>query len=83
MFFYYYTTYEHNKSTEKSICPYDYSVLIKNKKKCFDNCEKDNESKYQYNVECLSKCQNNAINNNFNKYLCIDKDLNKCMNFTL
>ena len=76
VFFYYYTTYDHNKSTEKSICPYDYSLLIKNKKKCFDICKKDNESKYNI---MLNVYQNAKIkNNNFNKYLYIDKDLNKC-----
>ena len=78
VFFYYYTTYEQYKCTEKLICPHDYSLFIKGKKKCIDICEKDDTYKYQYNGECLKDCPKNTTKET-NSYLCKDKEINKCI----
>ena len=40
-------------------CPSQYSKLIEPKRKCIDDCEKDDEYKYEYNNKCLKECPEN------------------------
>ena len=76
--YYYYTLFYEYKCTENNQCPDEFPFLIKDKKKCIDDCEKDNLYKYRYNGECLQKCPNNTFHDD-NKYLCKDINLNKCL----
>ena len=77
-YFYYYTNFGQYKCTNTPICPDEYNLLIKEKGKCIDNCENDNEYKYQYNGECFKECPINTNHDN-NKYICKDINLNKCL----
>ena len=78
LYFYYYTSYNQYKCTETSICPKDFNLLINEKRKCTDNCIKDDIYKYQYNGNCLKECPNGTINE-INEYICKDKNLDKCV----
>ena len=78
LYFYYYTSYNQYKCTEGPICPKDFNLLIKEKRKCTDNCIKDNLFKYQYNGNCLKNCPNGTVNE-INEYLCKDQNLGKCV----
>ena len=50
--------------------------MIKEKSKCINNCQNDNEYKYTYNGECFKECPNNT--NDDNDFICKDIDINKC-----
>jgi len=75
-YYYYYTNYNQYKCTEKPQCPEEYSLLIKNKSKCVDNCLNNNLYKYQYNGQCLSDCPFGTVKDN---YLCKDTNINECL----
>ena len=77
-YLYYYTYYGQYKCTEALLCPKDYSIFIPEKKKCINDCIKDDIYLYQYNGECLYECPNNTNNESF---ICkdIDTDDNKCI----
>ena len=77
-YLYYYTYYGEYKCTETLICPKEYSIFIPQKKKCINDCIKDDIYLYQYNGECLNECPNNTNNDSF---ICkdIDPDDNKCI----
>ena len=78
LYYYYYTIFDQYKCTPSAECPKDYNLMIKEKKKCIDNCQNDDLYKYQYNGECLEECPNNTYyDENENK--CKDKDVNKCL----
>ena len=72
-FLYYYTLEGKYRCTDDFNCPENYSLIIKQKEKCIDICQKDNIYKYQYNGECFKECPNNTSDKD-NKYLC--KDIN-------
>ena len=63
--------------TNEPKCLEDNYMLIKEKRKCIDNCEKDNTYKYQYNGECFIQCPNGTINDN-NQFLCKNIAFGKC-----
>ena len=51
-------------------CPEQYNKLIINKKKCIDDCKRDDTYQYEYNNNCYEKCPNNTYeleNNQDNK----------------
>jgi len=52
--------------TENEACPTPYDKLIPQKKKCFDQCEKDNTYKFEYHHTCLDHLvtQTNKVDNN-------------------
>ena len=77
-YFYYYTNLGQYKCTEDRVCPEYYSLLIKERDKCINKCEKDNIYKYQYNGECFKDCPINTEHDD-NEYLCKDKNVNKCL----
>ena len=74
-YYYYYNIYEKYKCTSSFQCPDEYSLFIQNKKKCIDNCSKDDIYKYQYNGECLLNCPENTIQN---INLCKDMNIEVC-----
>ena len=78
VYFYYYNFYHQYKCTENSICPKNFNLLIKEKKKCTDNCTKDDIYKYLYNSNCLKECPNGTFSE-INEYLCKDKNQDKCV----
>ena len=77
LYYYYYLDGQY-KCTNSPQCPEEYSLLIRNKNKCTDNCESDILYKYQYNGECYEECPNNTSHDE-NDYLCKDINLNKCL----
>ena len=78
LYFYYYTSYNQYKCTEAPTCPKDFNLLVEEKRKCTDNCLKDNLFKYQYNGFCLKNCPNGTVNE-IDEYLCKDQNLDKCV----
>ena len=50
-YFYYYKGDQY-KCTTSEICPEDFGLEILEKRKCIDECSKDNEYKFQYDGEC-------------------------------
>ena len=75
--YYYYISYGQYKCTILPQCPDQYNLLIREKRKCIDNCIKDSEYKYQYNGECLEKCPEDTIQDE-KKHLCKIKDVDSC-----
>ena len=57
-YYYYFSSYDQYKCTDNGQCPEEASLLIRNKKKCIDDCKKD--IKLQYNSECYDICPNNT-----------------------
>ena len=76
IYFYFYR-YSQYMCTNEPKCPEDNYMLIKEKRKCIDSCEKDNTYKYQYNGECYIQCPNGTINGN-NQFLCKNIAFGKC-----
>ena len=64
--------------TTNNTCPKNYNKLIKDKKKCTDDCKKENIYKFYYNGECLKECPNNTKDNN-SDYNCKDINLEECL----
>ena len=74
-FYHYYTYFGLYLCTNIFQCPKSYSLLIRNKSQCIDNCTKDDIYKYQYNGECVNKCPDNTKVNGFK---CEIKNTNSC-----
>ena len=69
-FYYYIDSLELYQCTEFNFCPEYYDKLIREKKRCIEECSKDITYQYEYNKVCYVKCPNNTkISNN----ICIDK----------
>ena len=79
LYYYYYNSYNQYKCTDNLICPENYNLLIEDKKKCTDNCQKDNIYKYRYNGICLKECPSDTATNGTNDFICKDKNINKCL----
>ena len=52
--YYYYDDSNVYRCTDSEACPTPYEILIPEKRKCIDQCEKDNIYKYEYHHSCLS-----------------------------
>ena len=65
-FYYYISKFNQYKCTEYKFCPSNYLLLIEEKEKCIDDCNKDDINKYKYENKCLKECPINTINYNFN-----------------
>ena len=61
-YYYYFDSNNEYKCTSNNSCPENYNKLIIEKKKCIDDCNKDNIYKYEYNNRCYENY--NYINNN-------------------
>ena len=74
--YYYITSYNQFKCSSSPQCPEESSLLIRDKKKCVQNCLKDGgEYMYQYNGECLKECPNDTkAENNDNLCKVINED---------
>ena len=53
---YYFNQNNKYECTSSNLCPLQYNKLIINKKKCIDDCLKDDENIYDYNNECYNQC---------------------------
>ena len=74
--YYYYIIFDEYFCTENNQCPFEVSLLIRNKGRCIDNCKDDNEYKYQFNYECFKECPEDTIPDENN--ICKLKDKKKC-----
>jgi len=75
-YFYYLSSDNEYKCTNKSQCLGEKFLFIKKKLECIDNCDKDDIYMYQYNGECISKCPENTQSNQ-NK-ICLYRDISIC-----
>ena len=73
--FYYYTSYGQYKCSSNPQCPEEKNLLIREKKKCVDNCMSDEKYKYQYSGECFEQCPPDTVNEN---YICRVKSKEVC-----
>ena len=73
---YYYTPYGYYKCSNSSNCPDDANLYIRELKKCTDDCNKEDNYKYQYGGQCLASCPENTIPNE--KKICIEVNVNSC-----
>ena len=70
-FYYYFDSDGIYHCTENEACPKNFNKLIINKRKCIDNCDKDDTYKKEYHNSCYESCPNGThLNNNETK--CID-----------
>ena len=76
-YYYYYSISYQYKCTNGFECPKDYNLLINEKGKCIEYCQKDSLYKYQYNGQCFKECPNNTIHEE-NEFICKDANLHKC-----
>ena len=74
-FYYYY--YNQYKCTTSPQCPDEYSLFIKKKRKCIDDCSKDTTYSYQYNGECIEKCPEDTEQSE-EEHLCKIKNKDSC-----
>ena len=74
-FYYFYSISGQYKCSENYYCPSNNILLIPEKRKCINDCKKDDIYKYQYDTKCLNECPNNTEKDN-NNYICKDKNTN-------
>ena len=74
-YYYYYTYFGQYKCTDYPKCPDIAKFFIKDKKKCIDDCLKDNDFKFQYDGNCLRECPEDTINDN---NICKKRDPDIC-----
>ena len=67
---YYFNEFNDYACTDIDACPPNYNKLIKEKKKCIDDCKKDNIYQYEYNNTCYLQCPNGT--NETESFICID-----------
>ena len=75
-YYYYFDSYNNYYCTKSNECPDKYNKLIERKKKCTDNCSKDNIYKYEYNNKCYKSCPNNTHILLYNFNICEIKKIN-------
>ena len=75
--YYYYDNNNGNNytCTTDNNCPEQYQKLISAKKRCIDDCSKDNIYRYEYNGICISGCPPGTHTKTDNEYMC-EGDLN-------
>ena len=65
-YYYYINEYNNSVCTENEICPEQFNKLIKEKRKCIDDCKNDELYKYEYDNICYIECPLGTINNETN-----------------
>ena len=73
-FYYYYNEYGQYLCTEKDICPGG-MYLVKDKKKCINDCNSNEPFLYQFKGECIQECPDYTIIKDGN---CIYNDTGEC-----
>ena len=74
-YYYYCDSNDNYLCTEENKCPSNLK-LIKDKKKCIDNCENDSNNKYEYKNQCYKYCPNNTYISSDNNHLCKKINMN-------
>ena len=69
-FYFYFDEMNQYFCTSSNICPQPYNILIDQKKKCIDECKKDDIYSYNYNNICIKECPENTK---------VDIDQKKCI----
>ena len=69
-FNYYYDSNNQYQCTDDTNCPNIYNKFVEEKKRCIDDCKKDNIYKYQYNNTCLLKCPKNSTISKNDSFIC-------------
>ena len=59
--YYYFDKNNQYLCTDEKECPPSRRLLIKEKRKCIDECYNDDTYKYEYNNKCYKKCPDNKI----------------------
>ena len=72
-YYYYFDASNNYHCSENEICPGAFDKLIPEKKKCIDECRKDDTFKYEFNNNCYEKCPNGTFNVNDNYLLYLPK----------
>ena len=70
-YYYYFDKFGNYTCTETDLCPEEYNKLIIDKRECINNCELDNEYKYEFINKCYSKCPKELKESINNKYYCV------------
>ena len=70
-YYFYFDNENKYHCTDDNNCPSNYKKLIINKKRCIDNCNMDNDYKYEYENNCYINCPDNTEPNENN--ICIIK----------
>ena len=68
-YYYYFDNKNKYHCTDGNNCPSNYNKLIEKKKRCIDDCNKDDTYKYEYGNQCHLNCPVNTIPNENN--ICI------------
>jgi len=71
VYYYYFEEDKKYTCTTSDSCPSKYSKLIETKRKCIDNCQRDDEYMYEYDSKCLKECPENTKLYE-NAQLCLD-----------
>ena len=66
-YYYYFDGSNKFHCTNKYYCPEPYNKLIENKKKCTDDCRKDDTYIYEYKNTCIQEEFHSKITNDINK----------------
>jgi len=74
--YYYYINFDQYFCTENSLCPAFTPFLIRDKSQCIEDCNSDNEYKFQFNYECLKECPDDTNGDENN--VCQIKNKKKC-----
>ena len=74
--YYYMSSYNQYKTLNVFQCPEEAKYIIKDKKSCIDDCQKDSEYKYLYNGNCVKECPSDTELDE-EKNIC-KVDSNKC-----
>ena len=72
-YYYYFDSENGYTCTENNECPYNYSIIIENKRKCIDKCSNDDIYQFEYNNKCVKSCPNETMVDNIN-FICKDKE---------
>ena len=70
-YYYFFNSSNIYQCTTDENCPNEYNKLIEVKKQCIDNCQQDNDYKYEFNDVLYSNCPNGTKISQNNNYLCV------------
>ena len=59
-YYYYLNENENYICTENNFCPSKFDKIIEQRKKCIEDCKKDDDYKYEYNKNCIEICPKNT-----------------------
>ena len=76
--YYYYYNNSNYYCTFNETCPEEFKFLIKDNKRCIDDCSKDDNYKYTYENICQQSCPENTKKSNDKEYLCEPCENGEC-----